>query len=121
MYLVLLKYWKEIVAVVAIVAGLVFAYNYVEQIGYDRAVVIYEKKIQDYNIKLDERIGNIEKNSDALVTNALNSKEQYSKEFKAILAAAKGKPTYVLQNGGCVPSAEFIEGFNAAIRKANEK
>lgn len=121
MYLVLLKYWKEFVAVLAIVGGLWFAYYHIEQIGYNRAVVVYEKKIQDYNDKLDRRIDNIEKNSDALVMNAINSKDQYSKEFKAILAAAKGKPTYIVQNGNCLPSQDFVNTYNAAIRKANEK
>lgn len=118
---VLLKYWKEFIAILAIVGGLSFAYYHVEQKGYDRAVVVYEKKIQEYNDKLDQRIGNIEKNSDALVTSAMNSKEQYAKDFKAILNAAKGKPTYIVQKGNCLPSPDFIESFNAAIRKANEK
>lgn len=117
----LLKYWKELVAIFAIVGGLAFAYYHVEQTGYNRAVVVYEKKIQDYNDKLDRRIDNIEKNSDALVMNAINSKDQYSKEFKAILAAAKGKPTYIVQNGNCLPSQDFVNTYNAAIRKANEK
>lgn len=121
MYLVALKYWKELIAIAAIISGLFFVYNYIEQIGYDRATVIYKKEIQGYNDRLDKRIDNIEKNSDALVTNAINSKDQYSKEFKAILQATKGKPTFIVQNGTCLPSKDFMDGFNEAIKRANQK
>lgn len=121
MTVLFLKFWKEIVAILAIVGGLTFAYYHVEQIGYNRATVEYKKKIQEYNDKLDYRIANIEKNSDILITVANTAREQDAKEFKAIIQAVKGKPTYIVQNGNCLPSPDFVETFNAAIRKANEK
>lgn len=120
MTLLLKKYWKELIAILAIIGGLYFAYYHVEQIGYNRAVVVYEKKIKEYNDKLDKRIETIENNSNALAEAAIASKDQYSKEFKAILQAAKGKPTYIINNDGCVPSKEFTNSFNEAIKRANK-
>lgn len=120
----ILMYWKlaAIVAIAASVAGLGYmGYNKVKDIGYHEAKVEYDQKIKDYNDKLDVRIASIEQNSSMLADTANQLKEQSASEFKAIMAATKGRPLYTIKAGVCSVSDDFIKAYNDAVSKANRK
>lgn len=118
MNITILKY--VVIALVSL--GILYlGYDKVYSVGYNKASAEYEVKMREYDDKLRSRINNIELNSAVLLEEYSKSKLQASKDFKAILAAAKSKPLVVYQNGNCEISPDFSKAYIEALKKANKK
>lgn len=124
-YTFLLKYWLQLVLVVALVGGISTSaytgYRYIHNKGYQEASAMYTKRIQEYEASILSRIDIIETNSTLIIEQQENLKLASAKEFKAILKAAQNRPMYTIQAGVCAPSEDFIKTFNDAIARANQK
>lgn len=117
------SYWKQLVIILVISIAAYFIYNKVYTAGYNAAAVVYAKKMEEYNIKLDGRIAGLEEASNVLVTEAIESRKSIKKDFNTILASIKNKPLYVVNNvtGECAPSADLVRVYNEAVDRANQK
>ena len=116
-----LKNWKGIVLVILISATLSIAYDKVYTRGYEKAAIEYEAKIKEYNTKVLTKIARIEDTSDLLMTQNISIREQSRLEFEQLNKSLAGKQLYNIVAGKCVPSKEFADAVNTAIKKANNK
>lgn len=71
--------------------------------------------------QIHDRITKVEQNLDRIADMAIDQQEKMSKDIDEILKKIKKKPVVIVKNGKCVPSTEFIQGLNEAIRRANQK
>ena len=117
----LLKYWKHILIVVTVSALLYLGYNKIYDRGYDKATVEYAEKLKAYEDKVDARIGKIEKLGSELQILAEVDSVTTRNAFNEILLATKGKQMYIIKDGKCSPSKDFIDAYNLAVDKANAK
>ena len=117
----LLKNWKNIVKVLAILLSLFFVYNYIYQRGVEATTVVYEAKIKAQQEQLDKQIASIEKNSILLVEQGNLNSAMVKKDLNKILAAAKTKPLVIYKNGECSPSQTFLDSWNQINLRGNQK
>lgn len=120
MPLFLLSYWKQLLGGFLLVSVLYFGYYEVKQIGYREATVEYQEQLKAYNARLDAHIKTLEENSTTLATEISKHNVRITKGIAEILETSKGKPPYVIIDGKCAPSDNFIATYNSLIRKANE-
>lgn len=113
--------WKEILIVAILAAIGYLGYSKVYNIGYTAAAAVYQKQLNEYNDNLNKRIVNIENNSSALLDLSNANREAASKEYKAIIAATRGKPLYTINSGVCTLSPDFVKAYTDAINRANKK
>ena len=117
----LLKNWKNIVKVLAILLSLFFVYNYIYQRGVEATTVVYEAKIKAQQEQLDKQIATLEKNSTLLVEQSNLNSAMVKKDLNKILAAAKTKPLVIYKNGECSPSQTFLDSWNQINLRGNQK
>lgn len=120
MYL-FLKNWKGIVITILVSIFLSIAYDRVYTRGYEKASLVYEQKIKEYNDKVVAKITKLENASDQLLDQNATLMRQSSSEFYELQQSLKGKQLYTIVAGKCSPSKDFTEAWNAAIKKANNK
>lgn len=116
-----LKYWKGLA--LTILVGLLFsiAYNEVYTRGYNKASLVYELKIKEYNEKVTAKITKLETTSGQLLDQNAALMRQSSIEFNQLQTSLHGKQLYTINAGKCNLSKDFIDTWNAAIKKANTK
>jgi hypothetical protein len=117
----MIMFWKEIVIVLLISTLGYFGFNKVYSMGYEKAAVVYEAKIKEYDDNLNKRVENIEKLSTDIFDLSVTSREVASKEYKAIISATKGRPLYTVNSGVCNLSTDFVKAYNEAVNRANKK
>ncbi len=118
---ILLKYWKHIAIAIALLVVLSTVYNKVYNDGYTKAAAECAIKMKEYEDKLDKRIATIEANSTKLVEQSDANQEALKKDYASILLTIKGKPLYTVVAGKCAPTKDFVDVYNKAIDRANEK
>lgn len=118
---ILLKYWKELAILSIVLAFSAVAYDKIYTRGYEKAAIEYEAKIKEYNTKVLTKIARIEDTSDLLMTQNISIREQSRLEFEQLNKSLAGKQLYNIVAGKCVPSKEFADAVNSAIKKANNK
>lgn len=113
-----LKYSTIALAFIAAIGfGYRTAYNHGHLSGRNSCIKETEELIQ----QIHQRISGVEKTIDKLSDLALNQQEKLSRDIEEILKKVKSKPVVIIKNGKCVPSPQFVEGLNEAIRRANQK
>lgn len=118
----LLKYWKQLAAVFALVLGCMFVYKFIYDIGYKAAEIHYTEKIKAYEDKVDQRIQQIQSGSTVLIEQVLLNRQATKQELTKVLLAVKDKPLYRIDTTGkCQLSEDFIAAYNAGIDKVNKK
>jgi hypothetical protein len=125
--MILKKYWKHVLIVVVLLVLSWMAYSKIYNIGFEAANIACEKRIQEYSAKmkeyednLDKRIAGLEEASNILVTEAIESRKVIKKDFSVILASIKGKPLYIIEQGKCSPSTDFVRAYNESVERANK-
>ena len=81
----------------------------------------YAAKMKQYEADLDKRIAGLEASSNVLVVEALESRKIIKKDFSILLSTLKGKPLYIIEQGKCAPSTDFVKTHNEAVDRANQK
>ncbi len=115
---ILLKYGLPILIVISIMGfGYRTAYNHGKLAAHEACIAETEHLVK----QIHERITQVESNLDKLADVATVQQERLSKDIQQILERVKAKPITVIKNGKCVPSQNFVEGLNEAIRRANDK
>ena len=116
--LTIIKYVAIISVIVALLGvGYNTAYTHGKLAGESDCIAKTEELIQ----QIHNRISQAEKTLDKLAALTEQQEVQMSKDIEAILKKIKAKPVVVVKNGKCVPTTNFLEGINEAIRRANQK
>ena len=121
------SYWKHILIVIVLVSVSIYGYRKVYNIGYTAAQVeckqllnAYEEKMYLYKKTLDDRIKSLEETSLQLIKETDESKISVKKDLTKIITIYKDKPLIVIEKETCVPSADFIEAYNQAVKRVNQ-
>jgi len=118
--LMLLKnYWKQALLAVLVSTLAYTGYYKIKDIGREEANVECAARMKAYNDRLDNLIVKIEESSTKLVTESQEARLALKKDFGVILSTIKNKPLYVIEQGKCAPSVEFIDIYNKAIDRVN--
>ena len=105
----------------AAIGGLGYTgYSKIKQIGYDEATAICELNNKERQALIDEKIRNIEVNSNVLIELQKVSNENLSNDIAKISKGFKGKTLTIVKNGECTPSATFSDSFNTINKRVNE-
>lgn len=121
MVLILQKYWKQLVVVISVCIALGILYDKVYTSGYTAASVEYQKKIDEYNSRILEKVAVIQGTSEALAESLKLSDDTRSAEFSKLLEAAKKKPLVITTNTGCILSNDYVNTVNSATKQINKK
>lgn len=121
MVLILQKYWKQIAAILAVCLALFMLYDKVYTSGYTAASVEYQKKIDEYNSRILEKVAEVQGTSAALAESLKLSDDTRSAEFSKLLDAAKKKPLVISTNTGCILSNDYVNTVNSATKQINKK
>jgi hypothetical protein len=118
MNLTIIKYVAIASVVVALLGvGYNTAYTHGRLAGESDCIAKTEELIQ----QIHARISQVEKALDKVADLAEQQEVQMSKDIDTILKKIKAKPVVIVKNGKCVPTTNFLEGINEAIRRANQK
>ena len=120
MILLLKTFWKEILALVLVFLACMYLYDKGSTDGYAKAEAKYTQMINEQNIKISDKISNIEANSNILVTESRASNATLTKDVKGILLGVKGKTLTIVKDGGCTPSQTFSDTFNSVNKRVNQ-
>jgi hypothetical protein len=115
------KYWKQLIVIAAIVIAAITGYMSIKNIGYREASAECTERMAEFNNSLKEVITVIEKNSSTLVKQSEESNLILKKDISNILSTIKNKPLYIIKDGKCSPSVDFVEGYNQIIDRVNKK
>lgn len=119
--LLLKKNWKYVVIALTISALCYTVYSKIKDIGYQEATAECVERMQKYNDKLDTLIVAVESSSASLAAKNIEDKESLRKDFAVILATIKNKPLYVIEQGKCKPSEDFVNIYNQVVDRVNVK
>lgn len=112
------KYAAIIFLIIAVVGvGYNTAYNHGKLSGEAECIAETDKLIK----QIHDRISQVEKNLDEIADLATTQQDKLSKDIQEILKKVKSKPIVIIKNGKCIPSTNFVDGINEAIRRANQK
>jgi len=121
------SYWKHILIVIVLVSVSIYGYRKVYNIGYTAAQVeckqllnAYEEKMYLYKKTLDDRIKSLEETSLQLIKETDESKISVKKDLTKIITIYKDKPLIVIEKETCIPSVDFIEAYNQAVKRVNQ-
>lgn len=117
----LLRYWKHIILLIAVVTVLGLVYNAIYQRGVAATTQTYELKIAEQQKLLDTKVATLELLSTQLVTQTALNQQNLNADLAKILAAAKTKPLVVYKNGECSPSQTFLDSWNQINLRGNQK
>lgn len=112
---------KYVGIVLLILTTLYLAHDKIYTAAYTKASIEYDNKIKEFNEKIRDRIDIIEMNSHTLIEQYSKGREQASKDYKNILAAARSKPLVIFQDGKCEITPDFSKAYLDALRRANTK
>ena len=116
-----LKYWKYIALAVALIAVYSFVYNQGYSSAYKNRTDYYEKTINAHNQQVINKLDSIEKLAINEADKNAKNKVALVEDLTAITQAIKNKKTYVIKNGECNPSKEFLDSYNSIILRGNQK
>ncbi|HEY9704126.1 MAG TPA: hypothetical protein V6C58_16870 [Allocoleopsis sp.] len=117
----LLKYWKHIVIILAVLVSGFFIYNHIYNRGYREAEAVYLAKIKDYEDKVEKKINEIKITSENLAIEIQRSTEETNKNIISISKSIKTKPIFTIVGGKCDLTPEFKGAVNSIIEEANRK
>lgn len=116
----IIKWVAAALLAAAFSTGIYFLYAHIKGIGYQEAVAVYTKRDELAKEQLHDHIVVLETLSKSVVDNNAAYLGKLDKDIKTILLTVKDKTPYVIVNGKCTPSPEYIDTYNKIIRKANE-
>lgn len=121
MILLLKLYWKQL----AFIAILGFAIYTVYNQGYTAAYkdrTSYYEAIRTVELnKLNAKIDNLEMLSVDLATQGSISQTVLSRDLNKLTQNLSKKVPFIIKNGECTPSQDFINTFNEVIARGNLK
>lgn len=113
-------FWREAI-VVLLVSGILYTgYYKVKDIGYKQANLECSQRMTEFNNSLDKLIVAIETNSTALIKESVESRVILKKDISNILSTIRNKPLFVIDQGKCMPSENFIDTYNQVIDRVNQ-
>lgn len=115
---------KLFIILFAIVAALGIgysAYSYTYNQGKQQAQIECQKKFEEYQKQLDEKISRIETSISSVAESSQTSQQLLNSDITEILKRVKKAPVTVVKDGKCYPSQTFVDGINEAINRANKK
>ena len=115
------KYIFQLIAVLAIVAGLGLVYHWVYNRGYASANLECDQKFQAYESKLNNQLDVLEANLQAINTDLVQKQSDLVVDVQAILQKVKSKPTIIVKEGRCTLQPEFVDSINQAIQRVNQE
>jgi hypothetical protein len=122
MFLTILKeYWRQIlyVLIVAFVLGWMYTKGY--DTAYQDRTNHYEKIRAEEINKLNLKIDNLENLSNELATQGTINQNIISRDLNNVVKNLPKSVPFIIKNGECVPSENFIDTFNSIITRGNLK
>lgn len=118
-----LKYWKHLLLSVLLVASGYLVFDAIFDMGYQKASNKYEQRIKDYEDALVERINRIENHSIIYMQTTHDANTLFNSKLEKVLAnvSKKNEPLYIVKEGKCTPSKEFVDSYNSIITGGNAK
>ncbi len=121
MILLLKLYWKQI-AFAAILALAVFTvYNRGYDAAYKDRTSYYDNLRAGELNQLNTKIDNIEALSNELATQNTLNQNLLSKDLNSLTKNLSKTTPFIIKNGDCIPSEDFINTFNSIIARGNQK
>lgn len=114
----LLKFWREIALAVALLGLGFMVYNHIYDLGAQAATVQYQKEWKEYQQTLTDKIDNIEKNSNELVSRRIAKDGVTKKEIELIISKSLKAP--LVDPVACVLTPGFANSYNEIIDRANK-
>lgn len=110
----MLKYWKELVVILALSVCAYLVYDKI----YTKAV---EDTIAAHQKYMDGKIQTLEDMSSHIALQNEQSTKALQSDLAEILAKSSKKPTVIYKEGKCIPSDNFLDSYNSLIDRANSK
>jgi hypothetical protein len=120
MLVLLLKYWKYIIATVTLLTSLYGSFLYIKDMGYKEAETKYTEIIANNERAIQDKSKSIEVMSNVLVEQQKQASIQLNASINSIMAGLKGKTLTVIKNGECTPSQTFSDSFVTINKRTNE-
>jgi hypothetical protein len=120
MTLILLKYWKQLIIIGALLASLYGGFLYVKNIGYKEAESKYTEIIASNERAIEDKSKSIEIMSNVLVEQQKLANTQLTTSINSIMMGLKGKTLTIIKNGECTPSQTFSDSFQEINKRVNE-
>lgn len=120
MYLILIKYWKQLLLVLTLVTVLYVGYSYIKSIGYLEAETKYSAIITQHEKEVTDKARTIEVMSNVLVEQQKTYSKQLTASIDSIMVKLKGKTLTIVKNGECTPSQTFSDSFQEINKRVNE-
>lgn len=116
-----IKLISILLAILSILGVGYSAYSYTYNQGKLEAQVECQKKFEEYQKQLDEKISRIETSISSVAESSQTSQQLLNSDITEILKRVKKAPVTVVKDGKCYPSQTFVDGINEAINRANKK
>lgn len=110
----ILKYWKELIVIIALSISGYLAYDKIYTKGVSDTIAAHQKY-------LDEKISKLEQLSTDIAKQNETSNQQVRDDLAVILSNSSKKPTVIYKEGKCIPSDNFLDSYNSLIDRANSK
>ena len=120
MYLLLLKYGKSILGVLALSVAIMGSFFYVKNLGYQEATTKYELIRANEALALAEKVTSLEHASIALAEEAKTANATLALGVDKITAGLKGKTLAIVKNGECYPNKTFSDNFSTINTTVNQ-
>ena len=121
MYLVILKYWKQVVGILLILVGLFVMssslYNWGARNADARCAVLsarHDAIVAAQTEALTGLAASVVATADTLTSQSENN-------LAKILLSVKNKPLYTIVDGKCAPSDDFQKTFQDIVREGNKQ
>jgi hypothetical protein len=122
MFLTILKeYWRQIIYVLVVAFVLAWVYSKGYDSAYQNRTSYYEDIRATEMAKLNLKIDNLENLSNELATQGAISQNIITRDLNNVVKNLPKSIPFIVKNGECVPSENFIDTFNSIITRGNSK
>jgi hypothetical protein len=122
MFLTILKeYWRQIIYVLVVAFVLAWVYSKGYDSAYQNRTSYYEGIRAAEMAKLNSKIDNLENLSNELATQGAISQNKITRDLNNVVKNLPKSVPFIVKNGECIPSENFIDTFNSIITRGNSK
>jgi hypothetical protein len=122
MFLTILKeYWRQIIYVLVVAFVLAWVYTKGYDSAYQNRTIYYEGIRAEEMAKLNSKIDNLENLSNELATQSAISQNIITRDLNNVVKNLPKSIPFIVKNGECIPSENFIDTFNSIITRGNSK
>ncbi len=119
---ILLKYWREMIIVIALASAGYLAYNSLGNHFRAQEAARYEQKFKEYSDTVSKHIEDVQNTGNVIVIQNDQKAKELDAKLNQVLIASKNKPlTTIANDGKCTLSPNFIDSYNSLVNARNSK